>query len=185
MNFFGNENDPLAKTLKDLNDKSSDSTLESTGNFFDPVHERDTHVKPPTNVMEDVLEFNAALLTVDDPTTMLEYIILRNKITEEECYIIEESNHVDKTSGETTVFIKWFQPKGSFELGTARFNAGYKMKKDKDNDNDKDKDNDNAKDKDKDNDKDKQEDSSRFPGSQQKIDKRTKGSRKWNRKVKL
>ena len=51
MNFFGNENDPLAKTLKDLNDKSSDSTLESTGNFFDPVHERDTHVKPPTNVM--------------------------------------------------------------------------------------------------------------------------------------
>lgn len=160
MQFFGNDTDPLAKTLKDLGDKTSESHIGNAGNFFDPVHERDNHVKPPQNAQHDVLEFNAALLTVDDPSTMLDYIILRNKITEEECYIIEETNHVDKTSGETTVFIKWFQPKGSFELGTARFKAGCKLRKEEV----------------------KEENT---PSEILTKDKSIKGSRKWNKKVKL
>lgn len=129
MEFFGNESDPLAKTLKELGEKSSQSHIGDAGNFFEPVHERDHHVKAPQNSNEETLEFNAALLTVDDSVTMLEYIELRNKITAEECYIIEETSHVDKDSGETTIFIKWFQPKGSFQLGTAKPNPVYHAKK--------------------------------------------------------
>ena len=166
MEFFGNDNDPMAKTLKDLKENTSESHLGNAGNFFDPVHERDRHIKPPKNVQNDVLEFNAALLTVDDSTTMLEYIILRNKITEESCYIVEETSSVSKDTGETTVFIKWFQPKGLFELGTAKYNPTYRLKKKKGSADSKDKN----------------------PNPNQNHDlksKKEKGSRKFNKKVKL
>ena len=164
MEFFGNDNDPMAKTLKDLKENTSESHLGNAGDFFTPVHERDRHVKPPQNVQNDVLEFNAALLTVDDSTTMLEYIILRNKITEESCYIVEETSTVSKDTGETTVFIKWFQPKGLFELGTAKYNPTYKLKNKNKNKNKKDRTTDK---------------------SPELKNKKEKGSRKFNKKVKL
>ena len=169
MEFFGNDNDPLAKTLKDLSIKSSESAMGDAGNFFDPVHERDHHVKGPQNAEEETLEFNAALLTIDDPSVMIEYITLRNKITMEECYIIEETTNIDKTSGDTTVFIKWFQPKGSFELGTAKMNPAYAAKKAKALAEA------NAK---------KTGNASEYDSSDKK-DKKEKGSRKFNQRIKL
>ena len=124
MEFYGNSTDPLAKTLKELKESGEKSSFGDAGDFFKPVHERDTHVKP-TNQKDEPIEFNAALLNVDDSAVMLQYVVLKNKIVDEECLGLEESNHVDKDTGATTVFIKWLQPKGMFELGTA--NLAIKM----------------------------------------------------------
>ena len=118
MNFYGNENDPLTKTLNDLQDSAVDSTLGNAGDFFTSVHERDNHTKP-TNTKKEIIEFNAALLEIDDSSTMLRYIVLKNKIVAGDCLGLEETTNVDKIKGDTTVFLKWLQPEGMFELGTA------------------------------------------------------------------
>ena len=116
MEFFGNDNDPLAKTLNDLKEHEQSSKLGNAGDFFSPVHERDPHVKGKKK--EPAFEFNAAIVQVDDSDEMLRYIILKNMIISGECMSVEETNHVDKESSKTSVFMKWFQPVGSFELGT-------------------------------------------------------------------
>ena len=118
MNFYGNENDPLTKTLKDLQENSESSHIGNAGDFFTAVHERDVHTKP-RNSKDEPVEFNAALLAIDDSETMLKYILLKNKIVSGDCLGLEESTNVDKIKGDTTVFLKWLQPKGLFELGTA------------------------------------------------------------------
>ena len=59
MNFFGNNDDPLTKTLNELQEHAKDSNLGNAGDFFTSVHERDTHTKP-TNGKADPIEFNAA-----------------------------------------------------------------------------------------------------------------------------
>ena len=49
---------------------------------------------------------------------MLEYIVLKNMIIVGECMMVEEETNVDKKDGNTSVFMKWLQPVGFFELGT-------------------------------------------------------------------
>jgi len=117
MQFHGNSSDPLAKTLRELAESEVSSQLGDAGDFFKPVHDRDTHVKPK-NRKDEEFEFNAALLQIDSSSVMLKYIVLKNYIVDGTCAILDETHSVDKEDGAITVFVKWLQPKGLFLLGT-------------------------------------------------------------------
>lgn len=119
MDFFGNTSDPLAKTLQQLKENEKDSRLGNNGDFFTRTHERDPHVKPPSNSKNLPVEYNSAIMHLDDSSTMLKYIQLKNKIVEGECIALGEHISIDKEDGGHSVLIQWLQPKGMFELGTA------------------------------------------------------------------
>lgn len=118
MELFGNDSDPLAKTLQQLQENSQDSKLGNAGDFFTPVHPRDTHVKAK-NQQESPLEFNSAILKIDDSSVMQQFIFLKNKIVMGECLAVGESINVDKEDASISIFIQWLQPNGMFEIGTA------------------------------------------------------------------
>ena len=118
MNFFGNDQDPFAKTLKDINENAKTTSSDNAGDFFSAVCERDPFTKPKNSNKEE-LEFNAAVLMVDNATDMLKYINLKNRVLAGDCFSIEESEIVDKNTGAVTIFVKWLQPTGQFKIGTA------------------------------------------------------------------
>ncbi len=118
MEFFGNSSDPFAKTLEEINKHAKATDYGNSGDFFSGVCERDPYSKPK-NSKEEIVEFNAAILELDNSNVMLEYINLKNNIIKGDCMAIEETQSVDKESGAITVFIKWLQPEGLFTIGTA------------------------------------------------------------------
>ena len=118
-NFFGNDSHPLSKTLKGLQETSVASGIGHQGNFFDPSHERDPHAKAPTVKHNGSdMEFNAASIVVQNASEMASYIVLNNYVLGGDCALIDETQTVDREDGSVTIFIKWLQPKGLFELGT-------------------------------------------------------------------
>ena len=119
MQFFGNNNDPMAQTLKALEEHQGESKLGNAGDFFTSTHERDPHIKKVKNDKNAPVEFNAALLELNASDVMLKYIHLKNKIISGDCIAMNETISVDKEDGATQVFIQWLQPTGMFESGTA------------------------------------------------------------------
>ena len=129
MEIHGNDNDPLAKTLKLMKESAKESGLGHAGNFFDPVHPRDKHIKAK-NQEDQGLEFNSAILKVDDSSVMQKFIFLKNKIVMGTCIAIDETATVDREDGNTSIFIQWLQPTGMFEIGTANVTLkGAEVKK--------------------------------------------------------
>jgi len=137
MEFWGNSSDPLAKTMTELSESSQSSLLGNAGDFFNPVHERDPHTRPK-NSHKDEIEFNSAILKLDDSTVMQKFISLKNNIVIGKCVALSENLHIDKEDGSTSVFIQWLQPKGMYELGSANptFSAAEVQKRAKSEEND-------------------------------------------------
>lgn len=135
MEMHGNENDPLAKTLKTIKESAQESKLGNAGDFFTPVHPRDSHVKAK-NQNNQGLEFNSAILAVNDSSVMQKFIHLKNSIVNGVCMAIGESVNIDKDDGATSIFIQWLQPIGMYEIGTANVTLkGAEVKKKSDPDN--------------------------------------------------